>query len=397
MNLPQRLHALDNLRAVMMWLGIVLHAAVNHITGNAHLPWRDQETSLGADVVMLFIHSFRMPVFFMMGGFFVAMLASRRGYGGMLRHRLRRIALPFAVFWPPVFVGMSVLVMLYVHLMVRGTLGLDETIMPVDPERPVISTMHMWFMYYLFWFCVITALLGSFSGFVPEGVKSAIAKCWFVLASKWWGCLVLVVPLVVAGSAYQWGVVTSSGSFILRPTEFLHNGMFFVSGLFLYRHREILLDLYAKYCWRYALAGLVFFVVYLALADHYRFAQAWTIPLKAGFALIYNLVTWMWCFALIGLFIRYLPNQNRFLRYVSESSYWVYLVHMLGTIGFGVLLYHAPFGVAGKMAINILATTLVCIVSYQVLVRYTPISTLLNGHRYRFGDGERLDKKVSVA
>lgn len=28
---PQRLHALDNLRALMMWLGIVLHVALNHL------------------------------------------------------------------------------------------------------------------------------------------------------------------------------------------------------------------------------------------------------------------------------------------------------------------------------------------------------------------------------
>jgi hypothetical protein len=30
-----RLHALDSLRGLMMWLGIVLHVAANHLTGPA--------------------------------------------------------------------------------------------------------------------------------------------------------------------------------------------------------------------------------------------------------------------------------------------------------------------------------------------------------------------------
>ena len=41
---PQRLHALDNLRALMMWLGIVLHVAANHLTGPMLVPWRDAAT-----------------------------------------------------------------------------------------------------------------------------------------------------------------------------------------------------------------------------------------------------------------------------------------------------------------------------------------------------------------
>jgi hypothetical protein len=54
---------------------------------------------------------------------------------------------------------------------------------------------------------------------------------------------------------------------------------------------------------------------------------------------------------------------------------------MLGTIGFGVLLYNQPFGPLTKMALNILATTLACLLTYQVLVRYTLVGVLLNGRR----------------
>ena len=98
MDQPGRLHAFDNLRAIMMWLGIVLHVALNHTTGQSPLPWRDSQTTPLADFVLMFIHAFRMPVFFILAGFFVAFLVARRGALGMLRHRMRRLLLPFAIF-----------------------------------------------------------------------------------------------------------------------------------------------------------------------------------------------------------------------------------------------------------------------------------------------------------
>ena len=76
---PERLYALDNLRAAMMWLGIVLHVAVIYIAGPSPLPWRDNQTTPTADLLMAFIHAFRMPVFFILAGFFVALLIERRG------------------------------------------------------------------------------------------------------------------------------------------------------------------------------------------------------------------------------------------------------------------------------------------------------------------------------
>lgn len=373
-----------------MWLGIVLHAGANHIAGESALPWRDRETSVVADLVLGFIHAFRMPVFFILAGFFVAMLASRRDYGGMLKHRLRRLGLPFLIFWPPVFAGMAALAMLYVHLMVRGRLGIDPAIMPKDPAHPVINTMHMWFVYYLLWFCLVTALLGYVGRHLSDGFKESMSAFWKILASEWWGFIVLAVPLAMVGVSFKWGVVTASGSFIPQFNEFVHNGLFFVVGLYVYRHRQAVFDIYAKNCWRYAVAGLFFFILYLVLASLFHQAEA-ALPTRFGLAFAYSCAGWLWSFALIGIFIRYLSNQNRFLRYVSESSYWVYLVHMLGTLGFGVMLYNMPFGALTKMGINILATTLACLATYHVLVRYTPISTLLNGYRYSFGASGKIE------
>jgi fucose 4-O-acetylase-like acetyltransferase len=126
-----RLYALDNLRAAMMWLGIVLHVAVIHMAGAQLLPWRDNQTTPAADLLVAFVHAFRMPVFFILAGFFVALLLAQRGAAATVRHRLRRLALPFALFWPPLFAACAVLAMLFMHRMARGTWGLDPAWRPL--------------------------------------------------------------------------------------------------------------------------------------------------------------------------------------------------------------------------------------------------------------------------
>jgi glucan biosynthesis protein C len=44
---------------------------------------------------------------------------------------------------------------------------------------------------------------------------------------------------------------------------------------------------------------------------------------------------------------------------------------LLGTIGFGAVLFSLPFAPRTKVALNILATTMACLLAYQLLVRYT--------------------------
>ncbi len=53
--------------------------------------------------MILFIHSFRMPIFFVMAGFFAAMMRARRGSKDLLVNRFRRIVLPFVVGWVVLF------------------------------------------------------------------------------------------------------------------------------------------------------------------------------------------------------------------------------------------------------------------------------------------------------
>ncbi|PWF48722.1 acyltransferase family protein [Massilia glaciei] len=382
MNQAGRLHALDNLRAVMMWLGIVLHVAVNHVA-QSPLPWRDADTSPVAGLLMISIHAFRMPVFFILAGYFVALLVERRGLGGMVKNRVRRIALPFVIFWPVLLVMMGALVIAFNHLMARGTIGFDPSLLPKHGfGNGTPHTMHMWFLYYLFLFCLLSALIGGAAQRMPAWFKDAFDAAMHGSARSWWGVFVLTAPLALIGAAYPGGMLVLDGSFIPNPPELLHNGLFFVFGWTLHRHQETLLPHYSKQCWWYTAAGGIVFFFSLKLFSMFAVDPGRFPYMDALMAFNYNLAGWLLSFGMIGLFLRYLPRQNRLLRYVSESSYWVFLVHMVGTIGFGVLLYNAALGAPAKMGINIALTTLACLGSYHFFVRNTVVGVLLNGRRH---------------
>jgi peptidoglycan/LPS O-acetylase OafA/YrhL len=99
-----RYHDLDALRAFAMLLGIVLHGLLSFIDAPI---WPAQDRAINNDVYGLAlhtIHGFRMPLFFLISGFFTAMLWRRRGLAALLKHRALRIVLPMIlgliVTWP---------------------------------------------------------------------------------------------------------------------------------------------------------------------------------------------------------------------------------------------------------------------------------------------------------
>lgn len=80
-----------------MLLGIALHSALAYVGEGSGWPVSDSEASPFLLHMVSFVHGFRMPLFFVLSGFFTAMLWQRRGLGGLLKHRSKRILVPLAV------------------------------------------------------------------------------------------------------------------------------------------------------------------------------------------------------------------------------------------------------------------------------------------------------------
>jgi len=93
--MPQRRTDLDALRSFAMALGIAVHASLAFYQS----PWpvHDTHPSGLLALLVLAIHGFRMPLFFLLSGFFTMLVYQRRGLVSLLQQRFARIAVPLAL------------------------------------------------------------------------------------------------------------------------------------------------------------------------------------------------------------------------------------------------------------------------------------------------------------
>jgi peptidoglycan/LPS O-acetylase OafA/YrhL len=97
--------------------------------------------------------------------------------------------------------------------------------------------------------------------------------------------------------------------------------------------------------------------------------------------LIQSAYAWCVSFGMMGLFRTLFAHPSRSLRYLSDSSYWLYLAHLplVMYLQFWVRDWEVPLLV--KFTVVSVISSVVLLLSYQVFVRYTPIGWLLNGKR----------------
>ncbi len=88
-----RRNDLDALRAIAMLLGIVLHGMMSFIPDTIWMV-QDKNSHPTYHIVFSAIHGFRMPLFFLISGFFTAMLWRKKGLKQLIKHRFKRIFLP---------------------------------------------------------------------------------------------------------------------------------------------------------------------------------------------------------------------------------------------------------------------------------------------------------------
>ncbi len=86
---------LDALRSFAMLLGVALHATLSFVP----FPWfvHDTERSDPFLLLILAVHGFRMPLFFLLSGYFTMLVFSRRGLASLLEQRFTRIFLPLVI------------------------------------------------------------------------------------------------------------------------------------------------------------------------------------------------------------------------------------------------------------------------------------------------------------
>lgn len=374
-----RIPSLDALRAAMMLLGLVLHSAVSYITTPLGAAWRykDAQTSIALDLLIFFIHLFRMPTFFVVAGFFAALLLERDGAVGFIRNRLRRVLVPLVMFWG-VMIPVCGYGFVFTARQAGGPMPWEYFTDQPLARQPILG--HLWFLYYLLLFYAAALLVAPIAARAPTALGRRIDAGFRAIVTHWWGPLIAgfattltLIPMATPG--------LDTEPVLLPPVRVLvAYGVFFVFGWLLFRQRNLLESIAGR--WRSAVAlGSVFAVAYLFVAiDPARFATAKVWHLTA--IACAGPATWLVLFGMLGLFVRYLSAPSPAVRYLSDASYWMYLTHLAPAAWLPGVFAHLAVPAAVKFSLVFSVTTLATLVSYHYLVRPSAIGELLNGRRF---------------
>lgn len=361
--IPARVHALDQLRALAMLTGVLFHAAL------AYSPlmqdwWltADRQSWWGVDAMIWLPHLIRMPLFFLIAGYFTSMLLSRDGMGGLARQRVRRILIPFLVAWPLVHVATAASTgwaLAHVeHPSALLTLIREWSTKPEAPPMP-LSTGHLWFLYYLLLFSLL----------VWAGRTLGWGEALAGLRQRGPWTLVLALPMALWPGFLLTGAPHPAPEGLLPQFwALLVYGPFFLAGLGLHGQLDRFAPL-QRWLGPGVLLVLVLYLVFL---------------LELGGGATLGRTPWRWaaiesmiaawgtlCVLLAGL--RWLDRPGPAMQALAASAYWSYLWHLPVLFAVQYALMDLGWAWPLKYAVAVGLTLAICIASHALLVRRTPL------------------------
>lgn len=390
----ERIHYLDNVRALAMLLGLVFHGGLTYAWPSQNI-WlvADWSGDRVIDGLIWFLHIFRMATFFLIAGYFGKLLVERRGVRGFLWNRFLRVVCPFLLFFP-------FLLAAYIAAVIIAYMPAPELLPPImaqnkasPPPEQGLNTMHMWFLYYLMIFSAIAAICAN----VKSKTVDAVAD-WFY--GSFWPTL--VAPLAVVPALYFAGAPTGqTESFIPQGWILGYYGLFFLAGWKLWG-REGYLDRVSKFVLPLVVACAAMYAGYYYLMPNMLVAR--TNPasllnqppeLKLGMALLSAYLSVYLTLISLCLGKMLLSGHSRALRFISDASYWIYLVHLPLMIAIQGLMAPPHWSIWIKFPLSVGLTFLISLGTYAVFVRYTPIGWMLNGYKPIPGDPLGWNQKIA--
>ncbi len=404
-----------------MLLGLVLHVCVFFMPPREFSWWSGEYQ--GDEVNLQFwnlIHLFRMQLFFLMAGFFAELVIDRKGQKHLVLDRAKRIVLPFTA---------GVLLLMPFHMVVAMG-GLDgwyangfenerswiERFQPYfllglfDPgDRVWPGLAHFWFLYYLLIFYAIHFLLRPLAVRIGLGRRLGIGGFVDFITSNRWA--VLVIGSICLPFQYLLpGMIFFPSGWNAPPLDLAFYLVFYLFGAELYHQRDRIDDL-ARNAWFYLALSLPFvFFIHDATsriddsAPVIRDLVTWVVfeestgafhlpelPVegifhngwyKVAVAGIRTTLCWAMCFAFIGFARRYLDRSIPLVRYLADSAYWVYWIHMPITMGLSHLATELswPSSLARSYLVMVVSAVLIYW-SYNTFVRYGWLGDFFMGSR----------------
>ena len=352
---------LDALRALAVLLLVLFHA-----TG--YLLLRRETTDVGTGF-RWFVHVFHMPLFFVLSGFVLGLAVRRTGVGGHVSSRIRRLGIPFAI-------GM-VTVIPAIRLV-----GIWFSSMKPGPPKPedrltlghVFSTapQHLWFLEYLLLISVgalfVWALWrGTGPAREADGPPSRLLPVAIVA--------LMLAPALTVLLDGRWEASYQPDTMVPNLGLLLYYSCFFMVGWMLSVESRYQVTMEATPIVRLLIGLGLAAGAYAIFLQHDPLTEQGLWP-RALVVVASTVAAWLLISGAWGLAAR-LVRDKPWVRWASDSSYWLYIVHLPILVLIESALARTSLPVVPRWIVAIVATVGVCSLSYAVFVRGRFLGRLL--------------------
>jgi hypothetical protein len=383
----QMTYALEVMRIGATFFVVLYHASLAYLAQPLRLTlWLayDISGSRGFDVFVYWINGFVMPLFFLAAGVSAPAACQARGPREFLAHRARRLLRPL------LFGAVMVLPFTYTlwgyGLIATGLCDEDQILSwRYRPEvRPYLyGLLHLWFLEYLFLACVLWAgawAIAHWWNTSRRANRPSVSAPYAWLSSPWRPFIAALATAAIFLIDPD-TMLRVDNTFVPNLPRLLHYTIFFVVGAWLSRIKEPKAQL-TRWSGVYAVLS---FVVYAAMAP--LLLEHAGAPLAGGrrvaFVLLAAVFPWLTVFGALGLLLRYVKSRGATFRFLSEASFWIYIIHVpiVGLVQ--ILLLSRGWPAVVKFIIVSTAAIALSLASYELLVRRSWIGEVINGARKR--------------
>lgn len=362
-----RYNNLDFLRAFALLAGVLLHALTLYLE-----PIDGSEPRPLAAILFIWIHSWRVPLFMVLAGFFTCLSLSKRSTSRYALNRLLRLGGPLILLWVAIpAVDESATQMFkspdFISWIMTGgqfTLRLD----------------HLWFLYYLLIFYALVLAVKALTPRIFELMVN-LKLNFLTLSFFWLPIITLFAPWAKPIGGVFSEVPTTFGE--LKVGSMLFMLAFFIIGMQLFNHQTILQRLQVKRFWITAIICCSCIPIGL---------MAWGIMKDSPF--VFSSTPEMWVvnalstcaslfmvLAFIGASSRYILASGPILSWLVKLSYPTYVFHLVFVYSIGAILLlsglNATLVVVGSFFSGVIGS----LVIYYLLVWYTPLDWVFNGYK----------------
>jgi len=380
--ITSRRYDLDWVRAIAFLILIYFHTAIIFIPGGIPMI-QNAETSQFLLTFVTISTQFRLALLFFVSGVGVAFARRRRTSAGFIQERSKRLLIPLIVgillVVPPmvytekVFLGdfTGSLLEFYPHFFTDG----------VYP-RGNLSWHHFWFIAYLYLFCLLGT--GVFNWIETRG-KPHIE--YWISRMQGMGIYRFVIPLFLVEVLLR-AVFPGFRDLIHDWASFFHWFLIFTAG-FVIANNESLLNTAAKMR-HYSLLGATvstgLLYLFLGGPDFQvdRSAELYyLIPAYITWCAVHMIMVWCAILACVGYAAEHLRFSNRYLRYINEAVYPLFILHLTTITILGYWVVPLEWNLWLKFFFITTMTILCILVVYHFIIRPFDTMRLLFGVKKR--------------